>query len=237
MFNKFNLGLLDLLTIILPGGMIVGLAWKIGLISEWQFLENSNLPEWIIGAAFAAAAYVMGHFVYLVSSYLDDLIFAKLKEIWWPKNSLFTQANGIRTRKIPEVSTKDFNNFKYALGYLLQHSGPLYFVVERMMAESKFFRSFCVVLFIAAGSAFYYGNWQEGMVELVFMGFSMVRYLSKRAQSINVAYQYLILLHENDLGKFQPLEEDNFLNKRSNRKDFFSSKLLKSIYSLIESKS
>ena len=93
MFDKFNLGLLDLLTLILPGGLLIGLAWKSGLISDWQFFDNPNLPEWVFGAVFAAAAYVMGHFVYLISSYLDDLVFAKIKEIWWPKNTLFTQAN------------------------------------------------------------------------------------------------------------------------------------------------
>lgn len=236
MFDKFNLGLLDLLTLILPGGLLIGLAWKTGLISEWQFFDHPNLPEWVIGAAFAAAAYVMGHFVYLISSYLDDLVFAKIKEIWWPKNTLFTQANGIRTKKIKEVSTKDFNNFKYALGYLLQHSGALYFVVERLMAESKFFRSFCVVLFLAAGSAFYLGNWQEGIVELVFMGFSMVRYLSQRAKSIEVAYQYLILLHEDELEKYLPLAEDASPSKKSKLKDFFT-KLQKSLHHLINSKS
>ncbi len=236
MFDRFNLGLLDLLTILLPGGLMVGLAWKAGLISEWQFFENPNLPEWVIGAAFAASAYVIGHFVYLVSSYLDDLVFAKIKEIWWPKNSLFTQANGIRSQKIQQVSTKDFNNFKYALGYLLQHSGALYFVVERLMAESKFFRSFCVVLFLAAGSAFYSGNWQEGLVELVFMGFSMVRYLSQRAKSIDVAYQYLILLHEEDLEKYQPLEEGASPIKKSTQENLLL-KLLKSLRHLIRSKS
>lgn len=236
MFDKFNLGLLDLLTIILPGGLLIGLAWKSGLISDWQFFDNPNLPEWVFGAVFAAAAYVMGHFVYLISSYLDDLVFAKIKEIWWPKNTLFTQANGIRTQKIKEVSTKDFNNFKYALGYLLQHSGALYFVVERLMAESKFFRSFCVVLFLAAGSAFYLGNWQEGIVELVFMGFSMVRYLSQRAKSIDVAYQYLILLHEDELEKYQPLEEHSSSEQKSKLKIFFF-KLLKTLRHLINSKS
>lgn len=236
MFDKFNLGLLDLLTILLPGGLMVGLAWKAGLISEWQFFENPNLPEWVIGAAFAASAYVIGHFVYLVSSYLDDLVFAKIKEIWWPKNSLFTQANGIRSQKIQQVSTKDFNNFKYALGYLLQHSGALYFVVERLMAESKFFRSFCVVLFLAAGSAFYLGNWQEGLVELVFMGFSMVRYLSQRAKSIDVAYQYLILLHEDDLEKYPPLEEGASPIKKFTQENLLL-KLLKSLRHLIRSKS
>jgi len=236
MFDKFNLGLLDLLTILLPGGLMVGLVWKAGWISGWQFFENPNLPEWVIGAAFAASAYVMGHFVYLISSYLDDLVFAKIKEIWWPKNSLFTQANGIRTQKIKEVSTKDFNNFKYALGYLLQHSGALYFVVERLMAESKFFRSFCVVLFLAAGLAFYTGNWQEGAVELVFMGFSMVRYLSQRAKSIDVAYQYLILLHEKELEKYQPLEEGEFPSKKSKWRNFYL-RLGRSLRQLISSKS
>ena len=97
MFDKFNLGLLDLLTLILPGGLLIGLAWKSGLISDWQFFDNPNLPDWVIGAAFAAAAYVMGHFVYLISSYLDDLVFAKIKEIWWPKNTLFTQANAVQS--------------------------------------------------------------------------------------------------------------------------------------------
>jgi hypothetical protein len=107
--------------------------------------------------------------------------------------------------------------------------------VERLMAESKFFRSFCVVLFLAAGSAFFSGNWQEGVVELVFMAFSMVRYLSQRAKSIDVAYQYLILLHEQELKKYPPLEEGEFPSEKSKWRNFYL-KLGRSLRQLISSR-
>ena len=236
MFDKFNLGLLDFLTLVLPGGLMVGLAWKAGWISEWRFFEDPNFPDWVSGAIFASSAYVIGHFVYLIASYLDDLVFDKIKEIWWPKNSLFTQANGIRSQKIKEVKIKDFNNFKYALGYLLQNNDSLYSVVERLIAESKFFRSFSIVLLLATIVAFQKGDFQEGSLSLVLMVFSMIRYLSQRAKSIDVAYQYLILLHEEKLSEFKPLEEDGLAGKKTLAQSFLA-KMIQSLRQLFRKKS
>ena len=78
MIEKFNLGLLDLLSILLPGGFLVGLAWQSGWIRDWPMLQD--IPAgWTSGAIFASAAYVLGHYVHMLASYLDDFFFEKFK--------------------------------------------------------------------------------------------------------------------------------------------------------------
>ena len=87
MIEKFNLGLLDLLSILLPGGFLIGLGWQSGWLEDWTML--SGIPEgWASGAVFAASAYVLGHFIHMIASYLDELVFEKVKAKKWPDETL-----------------------------------------------------------------------------------------------------------------------------------------------------
>ncbi|HSF55112.1 MAG TPA: hypothetical protein VLA71_15260 [Algoriphagus sp.] len=191
MIEKFNLGLLDLLSILLPGGFLVGLVWQSGWIQDWQMLDGIS-EDWMLGAIFAASSYVMGHFIHIVASYLDDVVFNKVKEWKWPDDTLVKVVIQIKNSEIGEIDRKYFNAFKWSLAYLMQHQPMLYQAVEKHIAESKFFRSFAVVLFIAGVWAFAQERWIEGVLSLVFTILSLIRYVSQRQKSLDSAYQYVI---------------------------------------------
>ncbi|GMQ27814.1 hypothetical protein [Algoriphagus confluentis] len=221
MFDKLNLGLLDLLTILLPGGLLIGFLIFVGWPEDLFVLNSLADSPWMEGTIFFSTAYVSGHFIYLVSSFLDGWIYDKIKTIWWSNLSLFNQALGIRSVKIQTVSRGDFNTFKYAMAYLLTHKPNLHSAVERTMAESKFFRSFCVVLFVGIVFSLVKSNWVLGGICLGLMLLSLIRYLTQRAKSIESAYQYLILLHEGDLGSFPPQEDELKLYTGQKKSDFW----------------
>ena len=221
MFDKLNLGLLDLLTILLPGGLLAGFLIFVGWPEDLAFLTSLADSAWAEGIVLFAAAYVSGHFIYLISSFLDGLIYDKIKTIWWSNLSLFNQALGIRSVKINTVNRGDFNTFKYSMAYLLTHKPNLHSAVERIMAESKFFRSFCVVLFVGIIFSLTKGNWITAVVCLVLMIFSLIRYLSQRAKSIESAYQYLVLLHEDKLTTFPPQEDELKLYSGHKKSEFW----------------
>jgi hypothetical protein len=191
MIEKFNLGLLDLLSILLPGGFLVGLVWQSGLIQDWPMVQH--IPEgWASGAVFAAVAYVFGHFVHMIASYLDDLVFKKVKDWKWPDETLVNIVIKFKDTEIGIIDRNYFNAFKWSLAYLMQHQPRMYEAVEKHIAESKFFRSFAIVLFISSIWAFLSHRWLEGALSLLLTGLSLVRYATQRQKSIDSAYQYVI---------------------------------------------
>ena len=191
MIEKFNLGLLDLLSILLPGGFLLGLAWQFGGLRDWLVLFK--IPDgWASGAVFAATSYVLGHFIHMIASYLDGLIFEKIKKSRWPDETLVKKIIAIKDSEIGEIDRRYFNAFKWSLAYLIQHQPLLYQAVEKHVAESKFFRSFAIVLLIAGIYAFSNGSWGEGCLSLFFMLLSLVRYVTQRQKSIESAYQFVI---------------------------------------------
>lgn len=189
--EKFNLGLLDLLSILLPGGFLAGLAWQSGWVSGWTIVQK--IPEgWGSAATFAATAYILGHFIHLVASYLDDLVFDRLKKWRWPDQTLVNRIIELKEAEIGVFDPGHFNAFKWSLAYLLLHHPLLYQAVEKHIGESKFFRSFSVVLLIASTSAFLQGRKIEGFLALGLTLLSLVRYVGQRQKSIDSAYQYVI---------------------------------------------
>lgn len=191
MLEKFNVGLLDLLSILLPGGFLVGLISQAGWIQGWSLVQNIS-AEWTSGAVFAAVAYVFGHFVHMIASWLDDLIFNKVKEWKWPDDTLVNIIVKFKDSEIGEIDRAYFNAFKWSLAYLMQHQPMMYQAVEKHIAESKFFRSFSIVLLIAGVWAFTEQRWAEGVLSLLLTILSLVRYATQRQKSIDSAYQYVI---------------------------------------------
>lgn len=191
MLEKFNVGLLDLFSILLPGGFLVGLVWQAGWIQDWPLVQN--IPEgWTSGAVFAAVAYVFGHFVHMIASYLDDLVFKKVKDWKWPDETLVNMVIKFKDSEIGVIDREYFNAFKWSLAYLMQHQPRMYEAVEKHIAESKFFRSFTIVLLIAGVWAFTQERWAEGVLSLILTLLSLVRYTTQRQKSIDSAYQYVI---------------------------------------------
>lgn len=191
MIEKFNVGLLDILTILLPGGFLVGIAWQSGWVRDWPMLHQ--VPDgWVTGAIIASSSYVLGHFVHMVASYLDDLVFDKIKKWKWPDTTLVDLVIGFKDNEIGKINPDFFNAFKWSLAYLMQHQPLLYQAVEKHIAESKFFRSFAIVLLIAGIWAFMQERWMEGVLSFVFTILSLIRYISQRQKSLDAAYQFVI---------------------------------------------
>lgn len=193
MIEKFNLGLLDLLSILLPGGFLAGLIWQSGLVSDWPILHQIS-EGWMSGAVFAAIAYVLGHFIHMLATYLDVLVFDRLKKWRWPDETLINKVVEFKDAEIGVFDPNYFNAFKWSLAYLLLHHPLLYQAVEKHIGESKFFRSFSVVLLIAATWAFSQGRTIEGFLALALTLMSLIRYVGQRQKSIDSAYQYVITI-------------------------------------------
>ena len=98
----------------------------------------------------------------------------------------------IKDSQIGEIDRNYYNAFKWSLAYLMQHQPLMYQAVEKHIAESKFFRSFALVLLFAGVWAFVQGREIEGVLSLVLTVLSLIRYATQRQKSLDSAYQYVI---------------------------------------------
>jgi hypothetical protein len=184
MFDKLNLNLLDLLSILLPGGLLLVLALRMPWLQQTPLFQV-NYEAWQMGAMFAAASYVLGHFVYMVASYLDDRVFEKVRRVYWNDHRLVAYVIQMKNEELGIADRKVFNAFKWSLAKLMKDEPAMYQAVERHIAESKFFRSFFV-------AAIWNGLASEALVAAALALLSLVRYMTQRVKAIDSAYHYVL---------------------------------------------
>jgi len=196
MTDKLKVGLLDLLTLLLPGGLLIFILVKAGLAAKFipgDFqVPAGNADSWPGVVLYIAASYVTGHFIYLLASNLDDWIYENVRKVFWNDHRL---AAYVLERKAAITGIEDrmvLNGFKWSCAWLLKNAPALYAEVERLIAESKFFRSLVVVCFISCILLGSIKVWALSLLMLAMSFLSLFRYLTQRQKSIDAAYTFII---------------------------------------------
>lgn len=203
MGDKLKLGILDLLTILVPGGFLLifirpFLQGYIEIIARSFPTLSSKDP--VLYAGFIAIAYILGCFIYFIASYLDSWVYENVSKVFWYNPALTAYIIDLKTAQTGIPDRKVINAFKWSCGWLLKHHPPMYDEVERVMAESKFFRSMVLVSVIAGFIMI--GSQPLLTIPLFILAlFSLVRYLTQRKKSINMAYEYIIIATEKQFNK------------------------------------
>lgn len=197
MFDKINLKLLDLLTIFLPGGLMLMVILNIKPIGTiWSSWQSITIENWQKASLFVAASFVIGHFVYLIASSIDNLIFEKVRKVYYSGTKLLAYVRQLKKETLGIDDSEVINAYKWALAILKHKSPTLYEEAEKHIAASKFFRSFFVVLLIAFFALIINTVWIEAGVILILSFFSLVRYFNQRVKSIDSVYHYILILSE-----------------------------------------
>jgi 8-oxo-dGTP pyrophosphatase MutT (NUDIX family) len=229
--QKFFIGLLDFFTILMPGAMLAYVVkdWGGAHLLGLNFGVGLDRAETVI--VFLFFSYLLGHFVFLISSMLDDWIYDRLRALtdWgqisrrlaqgkklsasWNRrfaNWLFgrnadeavIQAQRIKARALsPLEAGEAVNAFQWCKGrLLLMNDQQAFAAVQRFEADSKFFRSFFVVL--AALTLVYAFRDQRPATAVCLVGtlLALWRYIDQRFKATQQAY-WLIVAHEADSGK------------------------------------
>ena len=197
--GSFYLGVVDFFSIMLPGGVLAFfLAGPVqGDIFGTLFPAIPPGPaEWVI---FLFAAYLLGHIVFLIGSYLD-VIYDPVRKRVWPKETDFAyrQADRIKRERLDGDAAEAINTYQWSRAVLtLGHPAGMA-EIARIEADSKFFRSLVVVLVILLAATI--GNdWHRtgpvfpGLLT-IFAGLSYWRYTERRYKSTEQAYRYMIVL-------------------------------------------
>ncbi len=138
-------GIVDFFSVLLPGAVLafaLQLA-KVGFI-ESQLAHRSPQTKWIV---FVLASYLLGHFVFLIgAAFLDDLYDATYVKRQQAKRGarLLKHAASIKRAALQDAH-KIENNFKWARAFIKLKKPEMAADIDRLEANSKFFRSLTVV--------------------------------------------------------------------------------------------
>lgn len=220
--QSFFIGFIDFFSVLLPGALVVYLGRdELGPILGLgaKFPQYGETERW---AVFLFASYLSGHFIFIAGAMLDDTYDAIRSSTEWQqtrrrdagKRPSSPLEKWLATRwfhKDPDlavqqalafrdvlIAKKDgkapINAFQWAKARLtLQYPAALA-TVQRFEADSKFFRSFVVVLLIVTLWNCVHGHWLTALLCLVAMGLSFWRYVDQRYKATQQAYWYVITL-------------------------------------------
>ena len=138
----FFVGLVDFFAILLPGAILI--FWVFICVKHTgrnlaNVLPTEGEKNWLTLAAFAVAAYVVGHLLYAIGSLCLDPLYD-----WWKDNYPPQEWNELKKK-----AAKEQSDFKMMETYLRVWSAGATAEMERLEADQKFFRGLILGLLFA----------------------------------------------------------------------------------------
>jgi ADP-ribose pyrophosphatase YjhB (NUDIX family) len=210
--QKFFIGVIDFFSIILPGALLVY------LLGGFHGVEGTE--PWLV---FLFASYLMGHLLNLIGAIVFDDAYKRLVGAaletrterlaegqapsapifgFWAKillagnnRAALQQARRIKESYLDPIdAAASINTFQWAKARLAIEQPQALAAVERFEADSKFFRSFGVALFILTIWWLIVASPLLTLATLVLLIFSFRRFAQLRSKSTQEAYWYIITL-------------------------------------------
>lgn len=223
--EKFFIGVIDFFSILMPGALLtyLGKDWIASTVLGRPGLPLQGTEAWMI---FLFLAYLLGHIAFLLGSLLDkpyDLLrectslgqsrrLAKGKEFsnhgmrklarrifGENADTAVVQAVRIKSRALAGMSAgSSVNAYQWCKARLSREHPPGLVAVQRFEADSKFFRSFAIVLVVLAViSLFQYQQPHKLLLAAVCLAFllpALWRYMDQRFKATQQAYWFVITL-------------------------------------------
>jgi hypothetical protein len=150
--GDFLLGVLDFFAVLLPGSLATWIVTRYvppdDLARALSFgVPSSAAPDPLVsGTAFLLSSYVLGHFVFMAGSRLDDS-YDRWRERVKPRDTdkVYQAAEKARGQLTPELAKSEFTLLKWAKTYIQVQASQARSEIDRLDADSKFFRSLVVV--------------------------------------------------------------------------------------------
>jgi 8-oxo-dGTP pyrophosphatase MutT (NUDIX family) len=230
--QKFFLGVVDFFSVLLPGALLTYVLRDYAgprlLGPGYQSLAGVEA-----GAVFLFSAYLLGHFIFLLGSWaLDDRVYDKIRRatdqseierlaagksrspalVRWLARRLFKQdvdqavrlAVRIKRHYLdPLNASATVNAFQWSKARLTLAHPDAIASVHRFEADSKFFRSFTVVLFALALWGLFTAHVAIAVVGVPLLVLAFWRYVDQRQKATNQAYWYIITLESQSEGNYR----------------------------------
>ena len=199
--SDFMVGVQDFVAVLLPGAIATWLIRhylpdNLGFMLDLTNVGEAERPvRWVV---FLFVSYLLGHFIFMLGSKLDDPLYDRWRERVKPqdKDRPYAAAKALQTTLNPQWNEKNFSVLKWAKSYIVIRAPHAYVEIERLEANSKFFRSLIV---IALGLAIHFllHERQLGLTVLsVVLGMlSLMRFRDQRWKLTELTYATAVILH------------------------------------------
>ena len=221
--QKFFIGLVDFFSILLPGAVLAYLLrdtagpWILG--SRYWRLQGTE--AWVV---LFLASYLLGHFLFLIGSLLDDYVYDPVRRgatdkqqmtrllkrgqlsprlLRWLAHVCFKRHADDAVDRIAPMK-EDYlrrikapgavNSFQWCKARLALEHPDALAAINRFEADSKFFRSFVPVLAGWFGIALYRTKWGLAAGLLAALALAFWRYMEQRFKSTQQAYWTILTL-------------------------------------------
>ena len=226
--QKFFIGLIDFFSILMPGAMLAYLC-KDGVANWFGVGHSYPLDSSESAGVFLFASYLFGHLAFLVSAGLDEWVYDPVRCLtyrgqisrlvkgdglssrwacWLASALLFgpepdsalQQVLRIKARALNTLgAAKAINAFQWSKVKLAKDLPAALVTVQRFEADSKFFRSFVIVLavlagYFLAGHFIWRGPQAAGWCCVAGMAPALWRYMEQRFKATQQAYWFVISL-------------------------------------------
>ena len=219
--QKFFIGVIDFFSILLPGVLLAFLArgWAEPILAGVSNRPPRGTEGWIV---FLVASYLLGHLAFLLGSQVDRL-YDRLRKCtalgqserlaegkglshasmrafagWLFKDdadAAVTQAVRFKSRALQALSAeKAINAFQWCKARLSKEHPAGLASVQRFEADSKFFRSFTVVLAALVLFNLFERRWLTAATCAIVLLLALWRYMDQRFKATQQAYWFIITL-------------------------------------------
>jgi len=202
--GDFLLGVLDFFAILLPGSLATWLAAQYVPANELRIAlsfgvrDPSLAPDgFVLGTAFVLSSYMLGHFVYMVGARLDTP-YDRWRKRTKPadQDKAFLAARALHQELSSEIFGGDFTTFKWARAYIQVKAPAARVEIDRLEADSKFFRSLVVVALVGAAHFLLRAHSPTmSVIAVVLALLSYHRYRQQRWKMTELSYATAVIVH------------------------------------------
>jgi ADP-ribose pyrophosphatase YjhB (NUDIX family) len=221
--DKFFVGLFDFFSVLLPGALLTYLLKDhVGpKLVAGRYGELAGTEGW---AVFLVASYLAGHFIFLFSSWLlDDHFYDPVRRATYMRqvrqlakreklsprlaralaSLLFKrnvdlpllQAEKLKANRLAcSEADSAINTFQWCKARLTLDHAEAMANVQRFEADSKFFRSFVIVLCLLIPWGFEVEQHSISIIAAILLLPALWRYVGQRSKATMQAYWYIITL-------------------------------------------
>jgi 8-oxo-dGTP pyrophosphatase MutT (NUDIX family) len=231
--QKLFIGLIDFFSVILPGAVLTYLL-KDDLgprVLGPSYYALGQTEQWIV---LVVTAYLLGHVIFLIGSWLlDDRFYDVIRKatpgeqarrlaegkalsrrpsrflarVFFKKEAdrAVHQALQIKRHHLDPIDASEaINAFQWCKARLTLEQPEALATVQRFEADSKFFRSLVVVLLVVIPWALWAGRYVLAGIGAPLLVMALWRYVDLRIKSTNQAYWYIITLESRQKAKYRP---------------------------------
>jgi hypothetical protein len=200
--GDFLIGVMDFFAILLPGAMATWLvlqyvpAFALHRALIVGFEERGEPTEWVKSGAFLLASYVLGHFVFMIGAKLDGSY-----DQWRRRTKLHTldatykAAKDLQDSLTKNLAGTDWTTLKWSKAYIQVKAQHARAEIDRIEADSKFFRSLVVIAVVFAAHFFLReGAPLAGLIAVMAAVASYSRYVEQRWKMTELTYGTAVIV-------------------------------------------